>query len=269
MDVLGDLVAERALGEAGQPVAKLAKVAVLAHVLRAKGGHVAEKVVVNDRGETEKLQKGVLKSGGGEKKLVAFLKGPAEALAHLVAGAVGVAELAGFVNDNEVPGDGPDIALHGAGEIDGRDDDPIGQERGRIAAAVGLAERGGVQDGRGQVEFLLKFEAPLLTDGGGADDEQAAAPLGPELAENQAGLDSLAQADLVGQEDALAEGGIQGEQGGVNLVRVEINGGVEQRRGEAVRIGGGPLKRQFVGEILRVKNCYCVFLHANSWFTSG
>ena len=121
-----------------------------------------------------------------------------------------------------------------------------------LAGALRLAVGRGVQDGRGQVEFLLQLKAPLLADGSGADDEQAAAALGPELAEDQAGFDGLAQADFVGQQDALAEGGFQGEQGGVNLVRVQVNGRVEQRGGEAINIGRGPLKRQFMCEIAGV-----------------
>ena len=92
----------------------------------------------------------------------------------------------------------------------------------------------------------------MLADGSRADDEQAAAALGPKLAEDQAGFDGLAQADLVGQQDALAEGRFQGEQGGVNLVRVQVNGRVEQGSGEAVNIGRGPLKRQFVCEVAGV-----------------
>ena len=70
----------------------------------------------------------------------------------------------------------------------------------------------------------------------GQTTSKAAAPFGPKLAENQTGFDGFAQADLVGQNHALAKGGFQGKQRGVNLVRIQVNGGVEQRCGEAVNV---------------------------------
>jgi hypothetical protein len=46
----------------------------------------------------------------------------------------------------------------------------------------------------------------------GTNDQPSTAALGPKLAENQA--------DFVGQQGIPAEGGVQGEQSGVNLMRV-------------------------------------------------
>ena len=48
-----------------------------------------------------------------------------------------------------------------------------------------------VQDERRQIEFFLKFVRPLLADGGGADDDQAALALRPLLAEHNPRLNGF------------------------------------------------------------------------------
>jgi hypothetical protein len=48
------------------------------------------------------------------------------------------------------------------------------------------------------------------------------------LAENQTGLDGLAETYLVGEDHALQERAAKGEQCGLDLVRVEVHAGVEQ-----------------------------------------
>ena len=63
-----------------------------------------------------------------------------------------------------------------------------------------------------QFELLLHLQAPLRSDGCGANDQPSAATLGPKLAENQD--------DFVRLRGIPAEGGFQGEQSGVNLVRI-------------------------------------------------
>ena len=87
---------------------------------------------------------------------------------------------------------------------------------------------------------------------GRADNQQPPLFLGPELAQNQPGLDRLAQADLVGQQDALGDGRLKGEDGRVDLVRVEVHTGVEQRPRQPLNLPGPPLAGQFVGEVLGV-----------------
>ena len=47
--------------------------------------------------------------------------------------------------------------------------------------------------------------------------------LGPLLRQHEARLDGLAEADLVGEEHALAEGLSQREERGINLVRLEVD----------------------------------------------
>src|ERR1017187_2122894 len=86
-----------------------------------------------------------------------------------------------------------------------------------------------------QFELLLHLQAPLRSDGCGANDQSSTAALGPKLAENQA--------DFVE---------FQGEQSGVNLARVCVNCRVEQQSGEAINIGRRPLKRQFVCDVAGV-----------------
>ena len=57
--------------------------------------------------------------------------------------------------------------------------------------------------------------------------------------------------NLVGQDDALRQGRLQGEQRCFDLMRVQVYGGVEQRHGQAVHAARGPT-RQVVSEILGV-----------------
>jgi hypothetical protein len=50
----------------------------------------------------------------------------------------------------------------------------------------------------------------------------------PELAKYQTGFDGFPQANFVGQQDAFGEWRAEGEQGGFNLVRIEVNGCIEK-----------------------------------------
>ena len=150
---------------------------------------------------------------GGEQYFAPVFQRPAQALAHLVAGAVGVAELVRFVNHHHIPWHGADVRLHGAGEIEGGDDDAIGQKWRGVAVCLGAPVGDGIQNRRRQVEFFLQLQTPLLADGRRANHKQAAPPFGPKLAEDQRGFDGFAEADLIGQHDALAQRAISGRTG--------------------------------------------------------
>jgi hypothetical protein len=79
----------------------------------------------------------------------------------------------------------------------------------------------------------------LFAKRGGANDEQAAFFFRPELAEDEAGLDGFAQADLVGEKHAFDGGRTKKVEGGLDLVRVQVNGGVKKGSAELVYSLGG------------------------------
>ena len=120
------------------------------------------------------------------------------------------------------------------------------------------------EDGRRQGGFAGEFLIPLLAEIGGDNDEQFPFALCPFLREQNAGLDGLAQADLVGQDCASRQGGTEGEQGSVNLVGVQINLGIGERCREFLNAVRSAAFRQFVREILRVKSRSCSLLHASN-----
>ena len=67
----------------------------------------------------------------------------------------------GFINDNEVPGDGLEFVAHAVGEVEGDDHDRLGVQR-RSSFAQRFPVAFGVQHHRRQVEFLLQFQCPLF-----------------------------------------------------------------------------------------------------------
>jgi hypothetical protein len=69
---------------------------------------------------------------------------------------------------------------------------------------------------------------PLFAQGRGANHQQAATALGPELAQHQGGFDGLAQAHLIGEHHALAERIVEGEERGIDLMWVQVDTGIEQ-----------------------------------------
>jgi hypothetical protein len=54
------------------------------------------------------------------------------------------------------------------------------------------------------------------------------------LAEDDSGLDSFAETHLVGEDHSFREWRFQGENCGLNLVRIQVDGSVEQRGRETV-----------------------------------
>ena len=158
----------------------------------------------------------------------------------------------GLVDHDEIEGDGPNIAPHRAGEIQRRDDDPIGLKGLGVACRLFLPISASVEDDRRQVEFFFEFEAPLLAEARRADDEQPSFSFGPILAEHQAGLDGLAQADLIGEQNALRQGTSQGEGSGVDLMRVQVHAGIEQRHRQTICPARCMLAGELVGEVFGV-----------------
>jgi len=249
-DILRDLVSQSALAEAGQPPAQGFETARGVGILGAEGVDVAEEALVDQGREPVELEQRVLQGRRRQQQLAAVLRGPADALAHLVAGTVGVAKLVGLVDDHQVPVLRLQLFAHAVGEVEGQDDDARTLQ-GIPAGPAGFPPAQRVENHRRQVELLLQFELPLLAEGRWTDHQQSALPLGPELAENDAGLDGLAQPDFVGQEHALRQRRLQGKQRGLDLVGVQVDGSVEERHGQAIHAVGRPAG-QVIGEIAGV-----------------
>jgi hypothetical protein len=105
------------------------------------------------------------------------------------------------------------------------------------------------------MELLFHLHGPLLAQGGRTEYQESPFSLRPELTQNDARLDCLAEPHLVRQEYALGEWRFQGEQGSFDLMRVEINGSVEQGHGQAVHAARRQ-SRQVMREILRLVASY-------------
>ena len=72
------------------------------------------------------------------------------------------------------------------------------------------------------------------------------------MARNDAGLNRLAKSDLVGKDRPAGERRTEGEERRIDLVRVQIDGGVAERLGQLVGLIGSDAAGQFVGKVLRV-----------------
>lgn len=79
--------------------------------------HFPEDHVVENSREAVQFEQGVLQRRGREQQLATFLDGPLDVLAHLVAGAVGVAQLVGLVDHDKIKRDGPDFCPHCTGKF--------------------------------------------------------------------------------------------------------------------------------------------------------
>lgn len=84
-----------------------------------------------------------------------------------------------------------------------------------------------------------------------AEHQQPASAFRPELAKDDARLDGLPQPDLIRQDHALRQRGLQGKECRLDLVWVQIHSGVEQRHRQAIQPGRAA-SSQVVGVVLDV-----------------
>jgi hypothetical protein len=121
-------------------------------------------------------------------------------------------------------------------------DDEAGVGGPGVDAVAALAPAGGdvvaVEDDKGEAEALLHLLLPLAHDGGRTGDDDAAHALAQEhLAEDEAGFDGLAEADVVGDKEAHARHG-EGLAQGLELVVLDLDAGAV-RSLEEVGVGCG------------------------------
>jgi len=87
----------------------------------------------------------------------------------------------------------------------------------------------GVQHVDWQIELLRKLESPLFPDGCWADDDDPTLSLSPKLTEDDSCLDGLTETDFIRKYDALRQWRLQREQCRFDLVRIQVNRGIEKR----------------------------------------
>ena len=152
--------------------------------------------------------------------------------------------MVGLVDDEHVkgvaarrggaPGLGQDVAqetlgAHTRQPVHGDDDARVETEGvgGQSVGATGLGQSGGVDDGEVQAELVPHLLTPLVGQAGRAHNDHRAGPVAQEeLLDHQAGLNGLAQADIVGEQQVGARGG-QGPAQGLELVELQGDAGAE------------------------------------------
>ena len=247
------------------PHLSLGKAALdLAHVLLdAPHHHVFERVVAPDRyaaGEAvwiEQLQQGgeavgvaVVRRGGQEQTVLetpaAIANGPGELRLDAVTPAARRRGVMGFVQDQQAARQHlAEPLAHGVrvGRIDEkvvRDEKPaVGAPRIDAEAAflADAREIHAVENHEEETEALLHLRLPLLQDGrGGGDHHRPGLLAKQQLAGDEAGLDGLAEAGVVGDEEVDARHAKRLAQR-LHLVGVDLDAGAK-RRLEEVGIRG-------------------------------
>jgi hypothetical protein len=133
-----------------------------------------------------------------------------------------------FIDDHKIPGSLSNISVFSSGELKRTENNFGLVERIQVPAFDFLIESFGFENGIRQEEFVGEFLPPLLSQVCRADDKQVASTLGPTLRKENAGLDSFAETDFIGEDRSAGERGSEGEKRGFYLVGIEIDLGVCQ-----------------------------------------
>ena len=181
--------------------------------LLAKAVQVTEDTVVDEAHQAVQLQQRVLQRGGSEQDLGSVRQRVEQRARRLVVGLVDVAQAMRFVDHHQVPRHALHCVRLASGELVGANDDPVrtrthgrcGVEGVRYTILDRLSERLGLKDRGGQAELVCQLLMPLLAQIGRHDDEDVTLALGPALCDQQASLNGLTQAHLVGQDHAFRE----------------------------------------------------------------
>ena len=162
-----------------------------------------------------------------------------------------------LVDDSEIERNTADFVLVAIGESVGANENFLRVERAWITVFFQFPISGSVENPTREMEFFLQFQGPLLADRSRADDKDASLLFRPQLAENQSGLDGFPQTDFVGENDAFGKRRLEGEQSGFDLVRIQIDLGVEERLRQAPNTLG-VLQREGMGKVfgLVVDECH-------------
>lgn len=184
---------------------------------------------------------GILDGGGGEEE--EELAG--EDIDRLPGEGGGITEVMGFVHDEEVPGNLPrDGEVVGLFQGVKGGDDAVGLAPECIGIGVGVVVGGG----DGEVEFLGQFLRPLVHQGRLGEDEEATDHAsGDVFAKDETGFDGFAEADLIGEQGAAAEGA-EDTEGGADLVFEVLDAAEREAEKVVGLIGDPPLQGAFAEE---------------------
>ena len=259
LDVGLDLAAQGAFADRADAVLQLFKAARLAQIteLLAKAVEVAEHAIVDEAHQSVEFQECVLQGCGCEEHLARMGKRIAQSARRLVVGLVDVAQSVCLVHHHQIPGHRTDGVRFAGRKLVRANDDAVGSRPGDgssiewIVDTVldALPERLRFENGGGKPEFVGQFLMPLLAQVGRCDDQNAALAFGPALRDQETGFDGLAQAHLIGQDHALGKRIARGEQGRIDLMRVQIDLRIQQSTSHPVHGVGRTLQRQLVGEV--------------------
>ena len=163
-----------------------------------------EQLVVEELDEGPELEGVALVRGGGEEQQVPAVvaQGLGEAVVLCGPGLPAAArarQVVRLVEDHEVPRGGGEQALHPPRLLQGVDgaDDPRVPLPGRGAVVAEVA----AEHVEGEAEAAGQLAAPVLQQPGRRDDQDPGRlAAGDQLADEHAGLDGLAQPDLVGHQ---------------------------------------------------------------------
>ena len=210
-------------------------------------------MLVEEAHQPIEFEQRVLQRRSGEKDLWAtadrVLDGPGDLTVRLVH----VPQAVGLVHDHEIPRDGTDGFRSGSREVVGaHNDGVVAIEWIRPARLQAGIEHPGVEDRGLDEELLLQFLHPLIPERRRHDRQDAPPALGPELADDEPRLDGLAQADLVRQEGAAGQRRAERKERRVDLMGVQIDRRVHERRAEFLQAVRGAPPPQQVGVVLSV-----------------
>jgi hypothetical protein len=91
---------------------------------------------------------------------------------------------------------------------------------------------------------------PLLPKIGGRDDEDVPLPFSPFLREHESGFNGLTESNLIGEERAFRKRRPKSEQGRFDLMRIQINLGIDEGTSELFDAVGGTSFGEFMCEEL-------------------
>ena len=109
-----------------------------------------------------------------------------------------------------------------------------------------------VQDYARQVEFLLEFLLPLLSEYGRDNYQDSTAAFRPPLCQDNPRFDGLTKTNFISEDSAVGQWRTKREQGCIDLVWIKINTGVGNRAGEGFDVAAGTPEAQGVRPVLAV-----------------
>ena len=255
-NVLSDLSPQRSLAnrtDSGLEGFKLrcGGTADLRGELAAEGVLATEQLGINDAYQPVKLHERVLERRGREQDFGASLDRIPNRTGDLVALLVDVSHPVGFVDHDQIPLNFLHVVDLGLSEFIGADDDRTVLIEGIptplfLDGFVALR----FEDERLDEELLQKLPVPLLAEGSRNDAEDSAFAFGPKLTDDESRLDSLAQADFIGQDRTTGQRRLESEQGRLDLMGIEIDSGVQKRLRELLGVVGGEAPSELMGVVL-------------------